>query len=318
MSGTGQYIEPGEFSDRSLHPSFTNKHKAPLQVLSQAARFENVRKNQFATIEDLKNTTAVPTTFDTYYDPSHPDADWSGMVSSKHRQKKHTNDHISQKAGLVQTEHGIITAQGQERQEFSRKRVQQRYNPITGEIEIDRPQKSNPDLIGGINLQNDEDRWKSAYKSFESQEKTNRDQLTFIKRQLPKKMINDPAQARPQQRFPSTHDSIVDGRQVIDDDLYEKLSPRGIENTESSFVQNYGSVDAYNSIGNIGGGSSSISHAIKFPNSGKSLLSNIGQTVSRTITVEPPKSTTASLQLGKTLITQNYKPTPGYTGKRMI
>jgi hypothetical protein len=130
-------------------------------------------------------------------------------------------------------------------------------------------------------------------------------------------MINDPAQARPLQRFPSTHDSIVDGRQVIDDELYEKLSPRGIENTESSFVQNYGSVDAYNSVGNIGG-SSSMSHAIKFPNSGKSLLSNIGQTVSRSITVEPPKSTTASLQLGKTLITQNYNPNPGYTGKRMI
>jgi hypothetical protein len=103
MSGTaaGPYIEPGEFTDRVLHSSFTNKQKAPLQVLSQAARFENNRKNQFATVEDLKNTTAVPTTFDTYYDPSHPDADWSGMVSSKHRQKKHTNDHISQKSGII-------------------------------------------------------------------------------------------------------------------------------------------------------------------------------------------------------------------------
>ena len=311
----GQYIEPGEFADRVLHPSYVNKQKAPLQVLSQAARFENVRKNQFATVEDLKNTTAVPTTFDTYYDPSHPDADWSGMVSSKYKHKKHSNDHISQRTGLIQSEHGIISAPGQERQEFARKRVQQRYNPITGEVEIDRPQKSNPDLIGGINLQNDEDRWKSAYKSFETQEKTTRDQLTFMKRQLPRKSIQDPAQARSQIRFPSTHESIIDGMQVMDDNLYEKLSPRGIENTDSSYVQNYGSVEAYNSVGNIG---SSISSSIKFPNSGKSLLSNIGATVSKSINVEPPKSTTASLQLGKTLITQNYNPTPGYTGKRLI
>lgn len=98
---SGQYIERGEFADRVLHPSYVNKQKAPLQVLSQAARFENVRKNQFATVEDLKSTTAVPTTFDTYYDPSHPDADWSGMVSSKHRHKKHSNDHISQRTGII-------------------------------------------------------------------------------------------------------------------------------------------------------------------------------------------------------------------------
>lgn len=218
---------------------------------------------------------------------------------------------------MIQSEHGIITAPGQERQEFARKRVQQRYNPITGEVEIDRPQKSNPDLIGGINLQNEDDRWKSAYNSFETQEKTSRDQLTFMKRQLPRKSIQDPAQARSQIRFPSTHESIIDGRQVMDDNLYEKLSPRGIENTDSSYVQNYGSVEAYNSsIGNLG--SSSIANSGKFPNSGKSLLSNIGASVSKTINIEPPKSTTASLQLGKTLITQNYNPTPGYTGKRLI
>lgn len=317
MKSSGPYIEPGEFTDRILHSSFTTKPAAPLQVISQAARFENVRNNQFATVEELKNTTAVPTTFDTYYDPSHPDADWSGMVLSKLRHRKHSNDHISQRSGLVQTENGIISAPGQERQEFSRKKVQQRYNPITGEVEIDRPQKSNPNLIGGINLQNDDDRWKSAYKSFESQEKTSRDQLTFTKRQLPRKPIQDPAQARPLPRHPSTYDSIVGGKQVMDDDLYEKLSPRGIENTES-YVQNYGSIDTYNSsVGNIGG--SSISNNIKFPNSGKSLLSNIGATLSKNIDlVEPPKSSTASLQLGKTLITQNYNPTPGYTGRRMI
>jgi len=314
--GQGQYIEPGEFNDRLLHPSFINKPTAPLQLISQAARFENIRKNQYATLEELKNTTPVPTTFDTYYDPSHPDADWSGMVSSKHRHKKHTNDHISQKTGLIQNEFGIMTAPGQEQKEFSRKKVQQRYNPITGEVVIDRPQKSNPNLIGGIDLQNSDDRWKSNYKSFESQEKTSRDQLTFMKRQLPRKSIQDPAQARSQIRFPSTHESIIDGMQVMDDNLYEKLSPRGIENTDSSYVQNYGSVEAYNSVGNIG--SSSISSSIKFPNSGKSLLSNIGATVSKSINVEPPKSTTASLQLGKTLITQNYNPTPGYTGKRLI
>ena len=315
----GQYIEPGEFNDRSLHPSFINKPTAPLQLISQTARFENIRKNQFATVEELKNTTPVPTTFDTYYDPSHPDADWSGMVSSKHRHKKHTNDHISQKTGLIQNEFGIMTAPGQEQKEFSRKKVQQRYNPITGEIIIDRPQKSNPNLIGGIDLQNREDRWKSNYKSFESQEKTTRDQLTFIKRQLPRKHIQDPAQAKSLGRFPSTYESMIDGMQVMDDDMYEKLSPRGIENMESSFVQNYGSIGDNNNSNIQNFGSVSNNGGIMtFPNPGKSLLNNIGVSISKTISVEPPKSATASMQLGKTLITQNYNPNPGYTGKRII
>jgi len=45
-------------------------------------------------------------------------------------------------------------------------------------------------IIGGIDVENESDRWKSNYQRLASQEGTSRDQLTLQKRQLPKKVLS--------------------------------------------------------------------------------------------------------------------------------
>ena len=49
---------------------------------------------------------AVPTTWETIYDPNHPDADWSGLVKSNKYGKKHYQEQSAQKTGILQSESG--------------------------------------------------------------------------------------------------------------------------------------------------------------------------------------------------------------------
>jgi flagellar basal body rod protein FlgC len=80
-----EYREEEE-GKRNMHATYTNKPIPTLQLASQVSKFDNGEiKSARSDITPLP----VPTTWDTYYDPNHPDADWSGLVSLKNNQKKH-------------------------------------------------------------------------------------------------------------------------------------------------------------------------------------------------------------------------------------
>ena len=45
----------------------------------------------------------IPPTWDTRFNPEHPDADYAGLVSKSHTTKRHTNDHRSQHVNITHT-----------------------------------------------------------------------------------------------------------------------------------------------------------------------------------------------------------------------
>ena len=61
---------------------------------SQLSHLE-VSQKTFATTNDMA-PAPVATTFQDVYDPSHPDADWSGLVSRDKYTRKHERGHVSQ------------------------------------------------------------------------------------------------------------------------------------------------------------------------------------------------------------------------------
>lgn len=173
-----------EEPSRNMHPSFRPKPLSTMQLLSQSSKLDDSATHDKITNVDVfhaQQPPTVPCTYDTVYDPSHPDADWSGMVSLKNHHKKHTQNHASQRLGITQCEHGIVAKE--ERQEWDhRKQPEGSYKNSTTFV------------IGGIN--NDEDRFKTEYRRLAHHEATSRDQLTLDKRQKAVRRIPDPAQAR--------------------------------------------------------------------------------------------------------------------------
>lgn len=94
----------------NLHQTYINKHVPNLQIQSQLGKFDDSAISARSTNNSLNtNIPAVPTTWDTFYNPSDPNADWSGLVSLRNNQKKHSNDHRSQQLGIVREEFGIIS-----------------------------------------------------------------------------------------------------------------------------------------------------------------------------------------------------------------
>jgi hypothetical protein len=64
-----------------LHPTYINKPRPQLQLLSQIARFDENYEQEKAladkNAERARHEPVVPTTYDAIYEPSHPDADWA-------------------------------------------------------------------------------------------------------------------------------------------------------------------------------------------------------------------------------------------------
>jgi hypothetical protein len=176
-----------DFSEQKLHSTYSTKPKSKFQELSQAAKFDESGLSSRAYKDhNGEAVPIIPTTWDTLYDPTNPEADWSGLVNKDFNHKRHIKSHISQQIGLTQTEHGIVSKI--EKQEWAHKRqptIQASSNQSTL-------------VLGGIHEQNDQ--WKTTYKSFEAKENTNRDQLSLEKRTRPMMLIPDPAQARSAQR----------------------------------------------------------------------------------------------------------------------
>lgn len=64
-----------------LHPTYINKPRPQLQLLSQIARFdenhEEEKRLAASKAERAQLEQVVPTTYDAIYEPAHPDADWA-------------------------------------------------------------------------------------------------------------------------------------------------------------------------------------------------------------------------------------------------
>lgn len=167
--------------NRSKHATYTNKPKPVLQLISQNAKLDESAKalKQQSTTYNDNYIPPVPLKYDTYYNPNHPGADWSGLVSAKYHQKKHSQDHISQKSGLTANEYGLMS--NEETKDWNSKNNNQHIKNASNIV------------IGGIDCS---DRFKTEYQRFDSKEPTTRDQLTFEKRQKAIRMIPDPAQAK--------------------------------------------------------------------------------------------------------------------------
>lgn len=161
-------------------PHKVNQPVPTFQALSQASRFDE-GSVEIVSSHDVYPQRIVPTTYDTSVDPSHRDADWAGLVS-KENHKRHTTDHRSQQSGIVQSEHGLISAN--ESNDWLRKRRENIEHSTAG----------NSGLISGIGG-SEEDRWKTNSQRMQAIEPTSRDQMTRDRRALPKRAMADTGRA---------------------------------------------------------------------------------------------------------------------------
>lgn len=129
-------------------------------------------KKTYSTVLDPVPPPIAPTQSEVY-DPTHPDADWAGMVSRTAYTRKHEQGHISQKIGIVHTERGIVSKE--EKVEFPRKRRDHVPAAIA----------ENHQIIGGITPSTDP--YMTDMRRAELGLKTDDEQLTLAKQQQHRK-----------------------------------------------------------------------------------------------------------------------------------
>jgi hypothetical protein len=240
-----------------------------MQVISQSSQFQDGTSSSLAyrNPSNVESVPSVPTTWDTVYDPDHPDADWSGLVSKEVIfAKKHDLNHPSHREGIERTELGIVSKQ--ERQEFPRKRSNN--DAVT--------RNSGSLVIGGID--NPNDRFNTTYRRFENQEKTEKDQLILEKRVHATRHVPDPAKS-------------VGAMQSSD--AYHAAKQNSMQMNPRSFDRD-----------------------TKY-NPRASLLSNIGDSLIASNAIQAPPTQSATeyrSEKYRTMIGDNFKQFPGYTGHR--
>ena len=138
----------------NFHASYKSRPRVEFQLASASSKLEGQRGVQSSSVLDPQ-PLPVPTTFDTLYDPSHPDADWAGFVPRDATTKRAFSGHASQRSGLEQTEDGIISRQ--EKQEWAHRR---RADASTISSVV---RNGNPGIIGGISTEN---RWETENQRF--------------------------------------------------------------------------------------------------------------------------------------------------------
>jgi hypothetical protein len=278
---------------RHLHASFKQKQVSAMQQISQNSRLdESALHNKINNCDvfSAPMPAAVPLKYDTVYDPSHPDADWAGMVSLKNQHKKHTQGHASQRLGITQCEHGIVAKE--ERQEWGHRRQQEGANKNASQL-----------VLAGVGS-NEAERFKTEYRRLAEHEGTTRDQLTLDKRLKSVKRIPDPAQAR------SLRDRVEQGGSgyITGDNTpmsqYPGQSPaRGM--LESPRMDSTASGYAPAST------QSRVAPASLYGK--KSFIADIASSISAKVSAPPTVSTNSDVAFShnRTLVTDNYRPFPG-------
>jgi hypothetical protein len=236
-----------------------------MQQRSLVSHFDDVPDRR-QSYKQHEADVAVPTTHDTQYNPSHPDSDWSGLVSKDRMQKRHTNEHRSQVIGIVQQEDGIVTKPGHEA-EF-------KHRSVTKHI-------STSSLIGGISAADDQ--YKTTAHRLQNNEGISKDQLVLKKRIGSKKTL-DP------QFEPSPHPQQYQNQNISNYQQHRQQSnqPRGQEQYQFTPT-------------GMGG---------------RNFTSNIGASLLDRVPDKPTPRPIDPNDYTKTMLSQNHKPQPGYTGKR--
>jgi hypothetical protein len=277
--------------ERHLHPSYRNKAVSGFQQVAMSSKLDDSAYREHITNTDVfskAQPVPVPATYDTVYDPTHPDADWSGMVSLRFQHKKHSHDHSSQKMGITQCEHGIVAKV--ERQEWGHRKQPEGASKNASQL-----------VISGVGGDSGADRFKTEYRRFAEHEGTQRDQLTLEKRMKSVKQIQDPAQARPlRDRMPGQQE--LGSPYTVGSGMGQE-SPRGQQYDGGSA---YGGASTYST-----GPSARIAPASLYGK--KSFISDIAGSIAAKVELPPARgsSTDAAFSHNRTLVTDNYKPFPG-------
>lgn len=252
-----------EYHENHLHQSFKNKPISQLQLLSSQAAFTDPRQvhKRIDETEYFEHIPApVPTTWEAVYEPSHPKADWSGLVSLQDATvRKQYRSHSAQQTSIVNENGGLVSKD--ERVDWARKRRDINNNDSNNNsIDIsssnssqntprgiganDRAWMMNPDhfnrlqknencITGGF-MHDDASRWKTTYQSMAANEGTSRDQLIMTKRSLPKKILHDAVKTAALNKInnnrnnayrPSTDSYYSSTTSIDDSDKYNDVNP---------------------------------------------------------------------------------------------
>lgn len=232
-------------------------------------------------------TPVVPTTFDTVYEPTNPNADWAGFVSRDQMQKKHiSTDHSSRMSSLQREEGGIIGMS--DKQDFPRRR--------RGQGPISENERGN--IISGIDVSS-QDRYKSNNQRQMQMEGTTRDQLVLAKRVgakgsgLNSNIHNNPAAAH------------LIGENAENYAVPSAIASHGMSN-QSQQPPTMNKDPSYSLIGYRA--PPKLASSSMFSNIGSNLLTHIPASS------EPEKK--PEFMPSKNLITENFNPAPGYSGAR--
>lgn len=290
--------------ERKVHRTYTTKPVPVFQQASIASKLDDSGVASHDFIRREYDTPEVPTTWGFVYDPSHPDADWSGIVdTSKHHHKKHVNNHISHKDHLVPTEGGFVGSD--EKQSFLKRRPDMTQN------------RSNSSIIGGIDFKNDNERWMSTTRRQLSGVPTEKEQLTLEKRVAPRKHLPDPAQVRGR-----GHGSSNNGMSLskyleqsnpynsTSSSPYSSSNPNGGASVDSQGSM-LGKENAFASINQKANAMNATNFKKSFISSdlADSLLSQIDSTKPQEGKKETPESFYSKSQ--KLLYVDNFRPYPG-------
>jgi hypothetical protein len=193
-----------------MHQSYKDRKVPEMQQRSQVSQFDDVPDRRPSYKPDEADIV-VPTTHDTQYNPNHPDADWSGLVSKNRMQKRHTNEHRSQVIGIVQQEDGIVTKPGYEA-EFKHRTVAKH--------------QSTSSLIGGISAADDQ--YKTTAHRLQNQEGISKDQLVLKKRIGSKKTLDSQFEQSPHQNQNVSNYQYQQSQRVDPSRDQYKFTPSGM------------------------------------------------------------------------------------------
>ena len=201
-------------------------------------------------------------------------------MSKDRTQKRHdcNREHRSQQTGIMHSEDGIVSIE--ERMEWNRLR---RCS--------DNRARESDDLIGGVGA-DAEQQYLTNYGRQTKGIGTYQDQLTLAKRAGHKKVISDPAQAN------CSRDSDAYGRPPPPGHYRNACPDQQMEQYNRQQESTYGYQPR--------------------PVAG-SFTKNLGSSLAAQLGGPPPTyPVSRTTDGGRTLITHNYKPAPGYTGGRHL
>lgn len=203
-----------------LHQSYKDRKVPEMQQRSQISQFDDVPDRRLS-YNQCEPDVVVPPTQDTLYNPDHPDADWSGLVSKDRMHRRHLKENPNQVVGIVQQEDGIMPRPGHEAKLKHRGIAQKEH--------------STSSLIGGISAA--EDQYKTTAHRQQNQEGLSKDQLVLKKRIGARKSL-DPHHEMAQHHQAQHNQNAVNFRQQPQQNNGYGYIPQGVGG--KSFTANLG------------------------------------------------------------------------------